>query len=140
MFYKLKLKDNIRVPPRLFDLTTEEAILKQVKAKYAGYIAKELGIVIDVSNVHEIKEGVIIPGGTINSDYLRRNKRILEFVSHMNDDNKLIGAICHAGWVLISAKILKNRIFSTTCSIVLMPLKATETSGWFQTHNSAHSA
>ncbi len=30
--------------------------------------------------------------------------------------------------------------FSTTCCIVLIPLRATETSGWFHTHWSAHSA
>ena len=27
----------------------------------------------------------------------------------MNDQKKLIGAICHAGWVLISAKVIKGR-------------------------------
>ena len=30
--------------------------------------------------------------------------------------------------------------FSITCSIVLMPLSVVETSGWFQTQRSAHSA
>lgn len=54
-------------------------------------------------------DGVIIPGGTKNPDYLRRNKTILEFVSKINEQGKLVGAICHAGWVLISAKIVKDR-------------------------------
>ena len=54
-------------------------------------------------------DGVIIPGGTKNPDYLRRNKKILEFVSKINEQGKLIGAICHAGWVLISAKVVKDR-------------------------------
>ena len=54
-------------------------------------------------------DGVIVPGGTKNPDYLRRNKKILEFVSRINEQGKLVGAICHAGWVLISAKIVKNR-------------------------------
>ncbi|MFW9945751.1 MAG: type 1 glutamine amidotransferase domain-containing protein [Candidatus Odinarchaeota archaeon] len=54
-------------------------------------------------------DGVIIPGGTKNPDYLRREKDVLDFVAKINDQNKLVGAICHAGWVLISAKIIKNR-------------------------------
>lgn len=53
--------------------------------------------------------GVIIPGGTKNPDYLRRSKKILDFVIKINDQGKLVGAICHAGWVLISAKIVKDR-------------------------------
>lgn len=62
MFYKAELKDHIRVPPKLFNLTTEEAVLTRIKKKYDGYISKDLGIVIDISSVKEIREGVIIPG------------------------------------------------------------------------------
>ena len=54
-------------------------------------------------------DGVIIPGGTKNPDYLRRNQQVLEFVVRINEKNKLVGAICHAGWVLISSKVIKNR-------------------------------
>ena len=54
-------------------------------------------------------DGVIIPGGTKNPDHLRRNKSILDFVHKMNEQNKLIGAVCHAGWVLISSKIINGR-------------------------------
>ncbi|MFX1393746.1 MAG: type 1 glutamine amidotransferase domain-containing protein [Promethearchaeota archaeon] len=54
-------------------------------------------------------DGVIIPGGTKNPDYLRRNKRILDFVAKINEQGKLVAAICHAGWVLISAKVIKGR-------------------------------
>ena len=62
MFYKAQVKDHIRVPPKLFEVVVEEAVLKRVKQKYAGFIDKDLGIIIDVSKVTEIKEGVIIPG------------------------------------------------------------------------------
>ena len=62
MFYKLELQDHIRVPPDLFDLPVSEAVLKRVKRKYDGFISKDLGIVIDVSDVKEIGEGIIVPG------------------------------------------------------------------------------
>ena len=54
-------------------------------------------------------DGVIVPGGTKNPDYLRRNRRILEFVAKIDEQGKLVAAICHAGWVLISAKVIKGR-------------------------------
>jgi len=62
MFYKIELKDHIRVPPSLFNLPLEEAVVKRIKAKYSGFISKDLGIVIDVSGVKGIGGGVIIPG------------------------------------------------------------------------------
>ena len=62
MFYKSELKDYIRVPPALFDLDVNKAVLKAIKTKYDGFINQELGIVVDVDNIKEVKEGVIIPG------------------------------------------------------------------------------
>lgn len=62
MFYKAEIRDHIRVPPALFDLPRKEAIIKRIKAEYEGYISKELGIVIDVDGVRDIREGIIIPG------------------------------------------------------------------------------
>jgi len=62
MFYKLELKDHIRVPPRYFELDVKEAVLKSVKLKYDGLTTAELGFVIDVITVKDIGEGVIIPG------------------------------------------------------------------------------
>ena len=59
--------------------------------------------------ITESFHGVVIPGGTNNPDYLRRNKKILDFVKALNTQKKLIAAICHAGWVLISAKVLKGK-------------------------------
>jgi len=62
MFYKIEVNDHIRVPPKLFNLTTKEAVIKRIKKKYEGFISKELGVVIDVADVKDIQEGIIIPG------------------------------------------------------------------------------
>ena len=62
MFYKVKIKDHIRVSPDKFGLELKQAIVTEVKSKYAGFISKDLGVVIDVSGVDEVGEGVIIPG------------------------------------------------------------------------------
>lgn len=53
-------------------------------------------------------DAVVIPGG-FAPDKLRREKIVLQIISEMNEAKKPIAFICHAGWVPISAKIVKNR-------------------------------
>ncbi|MFA5141382.1 MAG: DNA-directed RNA polymerase [Candidatus Woesearchaeota archaeon] len=62
MFYLSQIIDHIRVAPSDFGLEKTEAIIKSIKKSYEGYISKDLGIVIDVGDVQDVKEGVIIPG------------------------------------------------------------------------------
>ena len=57
-------------------------------------------------------DGVIVPGGYA-PDKLRRYDGILNLVREINDQDKLVGAICHAGWVLISAGIVGGK--EATC-------------------------
>ena len=56
--------------------------------------------------------GVIIPGGYA-PDMLRRSKGITDFVKAMHSKGKLVGAICHGGWVLVSSGVLRGR--KATC-------------------------
>jgi len=53
-------------------------------------------------------DGIIIPGG-FAPDRLRRIQKVLEIVKEFDKEKKLVAFICHAGWVPISAKILKGR-------------------------------
>lgn len=78
--------------------------LKSYHSKVGLEMRSELSI--DDVNPEEF-DGVIIPGGYA-PDLLRRNEKILSFVRKMFESNKLVGAICHAGWVLISAKIVNG--------------------------------
>lgn len=61
-------------------------------------------------------DGLLIPGGW-SPDYLRRFDDVLGFAQYMDKHNKLIGIICHAGWVLSSADILKGRTVTSTPGI-----------------------
>ncbi len=61
-------------------------------------------------------DGLIIPGGWA-PDYLRRLPLVLDFVRYMHQHQKTIGAICHAGWVLSSAGILKGVEITSTPGI-----------------------
>ena len=57
-------------------------------------------------------DGVVIPGGYA-PDILRRYPEVIRFVREMNHQGKLIAAICHAGWVLASADVLRGK--TATC-------------------------
>jgi len=57
-------------------------------------------------------DGVIIPGG-FAPDFLRRHEKIIQFVRQIHDDGKVVAAICHGGWLLVSANIIRGR--KATC-------------------------
>jgi len=52
--------------------------------------------------------GVVIPGGYA-PDILRRYEEVKTFVREMYKKNKVVAAICHGGWVLASAGIVRDR-------------------------------
>lgn len=61
-------------------------------------------------------DGLLVVGGWA-PDKIRRDARVLEFVRQVNAAGKPIGQICHAGWVLISAKIAAGRTVTSTPGI-----------------------
>ena len=79
----MEIQDHIRVPPDLFDLDMQEAIIKRIKHKYEGFIAKDLGIVIDVTKVDTVGEGVIIPGD--GASYYDTTFELLTFKPEMQE-------------------------------------------------------
>lgn len=60
--------------------------------------------------------GVIVPGGYA-PDRMRRHPAMIDLVRQMNVDGKLVAAICHAGWLLISAGIVEGRRATSHASI-----------------------
>lgn len=62
MFYRVEVKDHIRVAPKYFGLDLKGALMKSVKLKYDGVIDSSLGFVVDVGDVRVVGEGVVIPG------------------------------------------------------------------------------
>ncbi|EUJ21024.1 type 1 glutamine amidotransferase domain-containing protein [Listeria aquatica] len=61
-------------------------------------------------------DAIIVPGGW-SPDKLRRFDEVLDFVRYFDEQKKPIGQICHAGWVLASAGILKGVNVTSTPGI-----------------------
>lgn len=52
-------------------------------------------------------DGLIIPGG-FAPDKLRRDPKVLELTREIHEAGKLMAHVCHAGWIPISAGIMKG--------------------------------
>jgi len=52
-------------------------------------------------------DGLVIPGGFM-PDKLRRDPKVLELVREFTEADKLVAAICHGGWIPISAGVYRG--------------------------------
>ncbi len=52
-------------------------------------------------------QGLVIPGGFM-PDKLRRDPKVLELVRGFHHAGKLVAAICHGGWIPISAGVYRG--------------------------------
>ena len=75
------------------------------KGKYGYPIDADAGE--DAANATEF-DAVVIPGGWA-PDRLRLSKKLVEFVRQMDRAGKIVASICHGGWMLASAGIVKGR-------------------------------
>jgi protease I len=53
-------------------------------------------------------DGLVIPGGYA-PDLMRRHPAMVNLVRAMAADGKVVAAICHAGWMLVSADVLRDK-------------------------------
>ena len=84
-----------------------------VGAKAGETYASKLGYPIkSQTSFDEVRaadfDGVVVPGGYA-PDLIRRHTAANQFVHEMDRQGKLVAAICHGGWVLCSADMLKGR-------------------------------
>ncbi len=82
---------------------------KEFKSKH-GYPVTA-NVTIDAVSAKQF-DAVIIPGGYA-PDLLRRFPGVLALVREMHRDGRLLAAICHGGWVLCSADVVRGK--TVTC-------------------------
>ncbi len=79
-----------------------------------GWAEKDWGqaVVVDKSidsvNASDY-DALVLPGGVMNPDKLRRNQAVLKFVRTFFEQGKPVGAICHGPWTLIDAGVIGGR-------------------------------
>jgi protease I len=98
---------------RLKEAGVEVVLVGTGKSEYKGKYGYPLTPGTSVERVSaEEFDGLIIPGGYA-PDILRRFPSVSRLVKAADRQGKVIGAICHAGWVLCSADVLRGR--TATC-------------------------
>ena len=61
-------------------------------------------------------DAIIIPGGYA-PDQLRRHESVLKIVRKAFQEKKVVAAICHAAWVLVSAGVLNGKTMTCVSAI-----------------------
>ena len=79
----------------------------EVYTSKSGGLTVESEVAASDINVDQL-DALLLPGGWA-PDKLRRDSNILQLVQQMNSQNKILGFICHAGWVAASAAICKGK-------------------------------
>lgn len=76
---------------------------------YAGKRGYPVTVDTDIDKVDASSfDALVIPGG-FAPDQLRRSDKVLQLTREIYRAGKPVAFICHAGWVPISAKILKGK-------------------------------
>lgn len=100
--------------------TTE--IISPTEGKVKAWKETDWGIQVDVDlPLNEADpdnyDALLLPGGVMNPDKLRRNSQALNFIRSFFDAGKPVGAICHGPWTLIDAGVAKGRRMTSYSSI-----------------------
>jgi protease I len=106
----------------LEDTGAETYVVSPEKEFVRGWNYTEWGeripvdVPLDRANADDY-DALILPGGVMNPDRLRRNQAALEFVRAFFDAGKPVAAICHGPWTLIDAGEVSGRRMTSYPSI-----------------------
>ncbi len=62
-------------------------------------------------------DGILIPGGVANGDFLRADERACALVAAFAEQRKPIASICHGPWILVETGIVKGRTITSWPSL-----------------------
>ena len=107
----------------LKEVGIETEIVSLEKGQIKGWKDKNWGDSVSVDKtVDEITDcsgydALLLPGGQMNPDILRMNKKAVEIVGMFGEKSKPIAAICHGPWLLVEADLVKGKTVTAWPSI-----------------------
>lgn len=54
-------------------------------------------------------DALVLPGGAVNADSLRMNDKARDWAKQFMEQGKVVAAICHAPWLLVSSGLVKGK-------------------------------
>ncbi|MEO6687361.1 MAG: type 1 glutamine amidotransferase domain-containing protein [Dyadobacter sp.] len=106
----------------LQDAGAEVHIISMQKEKVKGWdhdhwsIELPVDVALEKANPEDY-DALMIPGGVINPDQMRRHKAYVNFAQHFLESGKPLAAICHAPQLLIETAMLHDRNMTSFPSI-----------------------
>jgi deglycase len=62
-------------------------------------------------------DGLVLPGGVANPDFLRTDEDVVGFVRSFFEAGKPVGAICHGPWTIVEADVVRGRTLTSWPSL-----------------------
>jgi len=89
-----------------------------IKSWKDGDWGRDFDVNINLNDANaENYHALVLPGGVINPDLLRREERAVNFVRTFFKQHKPVAAICHGPWMLAEADVLDGRNITSFSSI-----------------------
>ncbi len=76
----------------------------------------EVEMTLDEAKAEDF-DALQLPGGVINPDLLRIEKKAVDFVKSFVDAGKPVAAICHAPWILVEADVVTGKTVTSWASL-----------------------
>jgi protease I len=75
-----------------------------------------VGRTVDETNESDY-DGLVLPGGVANPDFLRMNETAVSFVRSFFEAGKPVAVICHGPWTLVEADVVRDRTITSWPSL-----------------------
>ncbi|MDF3152685.1 type 1 glutamine amidotransferase [Mesorhizobium sp. XAP10] len=116
-------QSELEVPlKKLREAGAEVDVVSLASGKIKGWDLKDWGREIPVDKTldearSDDYDAIVLPGGVINPDLLRVERKALDFIESFWSAKKVVGAICHAPWLLAKTGIVRGRRVTSYKSI-----------------------
>jgi DNA-directed RNA polymerase subunit E' len=102
MYYKVRVKDTVRIPPNKFSEDLNETITNIVQKTFEGTMRKNYGLIVVTDNIDPVGNGIVIHGDgamyqKVAFDALTFNPRLQEVLDAIVCEIVEFGAFCHIG-------------------------------------------
>ena len=100
----------------------ETVVVSPEDGSIKGWDQKDWGESVDVDlTLAEAEAGefdaLVLPGGQMNPDILRMEKKAIQLVKDFVSQGKPVAAICHAPWLLVEADVVKGKTVTSWPSV-----------------------
>ena len=97
-------------------ISSKSGKIQAMKGDQEWTIAVDVDKTIAEANADDYN-GLLIPGGVLNPDSLRKNENAIDFVKAFFASGKPVASICHGPQVLITAEVVTGRKLTSTKTI-----------------------